>query len=69
MTNKIKLLNLKCGQRISFIYNDKCRFGVVEYADDNIVNIKHDTPELYDNKQFSNYSFKKLQSPIYKVEQ
>ena len=56
--------NVLQGDHVSFVYNDKLRTGIVESVANAWFPLKHDAPVQYNNRRYSNYSFKRLGSQV-----
>lgn len=56
--------NVARGEHVQFEYNGKTREGVVERVGRTFMTVKHDRPELFDNKVYSTYNFIRLGSRI-----
>jgi len=56
--------NVLRGDHVSFVYNGKIRTGTVENVKDAWFTLSHDEPVQYNDKQYSNYSFKRLGSQV-----
>lgn len=55
---------MRAGQKISFMYNNKERIGHVSHVDSRYFTVDHTNPAQYDGKRFSNYRFLSLGSRI-----
>ena len=56
--------NVLRGDHVSFVYNGKIRTGTVENVAPEWFTLSHDEPVQYNDKQYSNYSFKRLGSQV-----
>jgi len=52
------------GKRIKFKYNGKVRYGMIERVSRSFFTLKHDKPEDFGGKVYSNYSLNRIGGSI-----